>query len=161
MVFYTFNLCYIWMLNEDLNGVWLGMLTATQKVPGKSWSFSEGLALDWQSSLVKINHVSNDLYAELKKSSTYSHTWLGPNPLIGSQVVNFHWTKNSVLHKTKWEKIKNLKSCSCLVNLCWTITTLYLVADKKYSKVMTKMFLFAFQFDWFAVCICLYHNIYK
>jgi hypothetical protein len=29
------------------------------------------------------NHVSNDLYAELEKSSTFSHTWLGPNPQIG------------------------------------------------------------------------------
>jgi hypothetical protein len=28
-------------------------------------------------------HVSNDLYAELKKSSTYSHTWLGLSPQIG------------------------------------------------------------------------------
>jgi hypothetical protein len=28
-------------------------------------------------------HFSNDLYAELKKSSTYSHTWLGLNPQIG------------------------------------------------------------------------------
>jgi hypothetical protein len=33
--------------------------------------------LDWQSILYKINHVSNDLYAEFKKSSTFSHTWLG------------------------------------------------------------------------------------
>jgi hypothetical protein len=32
---------------------WLGMLTANSKVPGKSWSFSEGLALDRQSNLVK------------------------------------------------------------------------------------------------------------
>jgi hypothetical protein len=32
----------------DLNGVvvWLAMLTANPKVPGKSWSFSEGLACD-------------------------------------------------------------------------------------------------------------------
>jgi hypothetical protein len=30
-----------------------GMLTATPKVPGKSWSFSEGLALYWESSLLK------------------------------------------------------------------------------------------------------------
>jgi hypothetical protein len=27
--------------------------------------------------------VSNDLYAELEKPSTYSHTWLGLNPQIG------------------------------------------------------------------------------
>jgi hypothetical protein len=31
----------------------LGMLTANSKFPGNSWSFSEGLALDWQSNLVK------------------------------------------------------------------------------------------------------------
>jgi hypothetical protein len=33
--------------------------------------------------LEKINHVSNNLYAELEKSSTYSHTWLGINPQTG------------------------------------------------------------------------------
>jgi hypothetical protein len=30
-----------------------------------------------------MTNVSNDLYAKLKKSSTYSHTWEGLNPQIG------------------------------------------------------------------------------
>jgi hypothetical protein len=49
---------------------WLGMLTASPRVPGKSWSFSKGLA--------------SGLYAELEKSSTYSNIWLGLNPSMGT-----------------------------------------------------------------------------
>jgi hypothetical protein len=62
---------------------WLLVQRSRARIPGKSWSCLEGLALHWQSILLKINHVSNDLYAELKKSSTYSHTWLGLNTQIG------------------------------------------------------------------------------
>jgi hypothetical protein len=50
----------------------MGMLTATPKVSHgpfqKIWHRIDNPVLK------KINHVSNDLYAELKKSSTYSHT---------------------------------------------------------------------------------------
>jgi hypothetical protein len=54
--------------------------------------FSIGLTIQ---SCKKINHFSNDLYAELEKSSTYSHTWLwlGLNPQLGelSQGLSCHW----------------------------------------------------------------------
>jgi hypothetical protein len=64
------------------------MLTATPKVPGKSWSFSEGLVLDWQSSLVKYKPcLECPIYAGLGKSLTYSHTWLGLNLQIGRRIV--------------------------------------------------------------------------
>jgi hypothetical protein len=73
---------------DDLNGVVIGYADCYSKGPGFEPRVTHGPFQKFSIELTiqsckKINHVSNDPYAELGKSSTYSHTWLGLNPQIG------------------------------------------------------------------------------
>jgi hypothetical protein len=64
--------------------LWFGLLTANPKVPGMSWSFLEGLALDWQSNLVKNKSCLEWPICGVEKVKlTYSYTRLGHNLQIG------------------------------------------------------------------------------
>jgi hypothetical protein len=67
------------------------MLTANPKVPGKSWSFSEGLALDWQSIFKKWTMSRMTYMRSWKSHRLTSHTWLGLNPQIGRLLLRIYF----------------------------------------------------------------------
>jgi hypothetical protein len=71
---------------DDLNGVVVWYADCYSKGPEFESRVSHGpfkKVYHWIDIQSCIWFNSNDLYAELEKSSTYSHSWLGLNPQIG------------------------------------------------------------------------------
>jgi hypothetical protein len=67
---------------------WLLLQRSWVRIPGKSWSFSVGLALDWQSSLLKNKPCLEWPVCGVEKVIDLL-TWLGLNSQIGR--LSCHW----------------------------------------------------------------------